>query len=357
MSAKLAWIEAARTLAMGMVVLSHVNDLTYLREGHKAWWSIALSVLVCFAVPCFFMISGYLLTSRSPGERPPISVSDFFKRKFAVLIIPFLIWNVIYLIVFHIAYGWSIVSAKTIWYLLTGYMHLYYVFVLIQFFVIYQWISPVLTEKGWLVITIAAAFLSLSFYIASEFLLLEKGGDLHFFEWYYGKAFVGWSLFFFWGCWLGRNPGMLSRLSGRIWGLGFLTLLSLVAYYAETYREISVFGYNARQYFLLSGLFFQWAAANFILAGLFRLDQSNRPKPILNRLASWGQDTFGIYLSHLVFLIGLVQLWRFFNLEAPPYFLLPLLFGLTWVLSWTLLQVSRIQGNSTLHKLLVGSRP
>jgi surface polysaccharide O-acyltransferase-like enzyme len=236
-------------------------------------------------------------------------------------------------------------------------MHLYFVFVLIQFFIIYQWISPRLTDNGWLRITFVAAFLSLCFYLVSEFLLLEKGADLHFFEWYYGKAFVGWSVFFFWGCWLGRNPWMLIRLSKRIGWLGLLTVLTLAAFYAETYREISAFGYNARQYFLLSGLFFQWTAANFVLAGLYRLDQPDRPKPWLNRLATRGQETFGIYLSHLVFIIGLVQIRKAFKLEAPPYLLLPLLFGLTWVLSWALIQVFRIQGGSLLRKILFGSRP
>jgi surface polysaccharide O-acyltransferase-like enzyme len=356
MKRTLTWIEAARTCAMAVVVLAHVNDLSYFRLGCKAWWSVGISVLVCFTVPMFFMISGYLLGRSENPTSHSLPISLFLKRKFETLIIPFLAWNVIYMVLFTLVFHWPLLSGKTIWYLATGYMHLYFVFVLIQFFFLFYLIKPYLHGQGLMRSLIGAVIFTALFYIASDLLLWTQGADNHFFEWHYGKAFLGWSLFFFWGVWLGRSPQFLAAMSKRLLPLGLAAAAAFLAFYWETHTELDLFGYNARQYFLITGVLYQFIGASFILALLYRLDQPDRRSFSLNLLAHSGVDTYGIYLSHLAILIGLLKAWEALDLPVMALIKIPVLLVATWFLSQFLVRVSQWSGFVYLSKILFGGR-
>jgi fucose 4-O-acetylase-like acetyltransferase len=353
----LKYIEVARTLAMATVVLAHVNDFSYLQHSHHTWWSITISVLVCFTVPMFFIVSGFLLgrKPRKEGERQPLRT--FFLHKTGTIIVPFLIWNCIYMLIFRYIYHQPIFSLQTGWFMVTGYLQLYYVFVLLQFFLLFQLVAHRLNDRVLGRLVIAGLVISTLFYTLSDALLWKQGADDHFFEWHYGKAFIGWTIFFVWGLWLGRGPERMAWLGGRYRFLGLATVLSFALYYAETQLQVSIFGQNARQYFLLTGLVFQFTCANFVLAALYQISRLKTAHTALFRwLADSGADTFGIYLAHNALLILLLVGWEKSGASGIAIIKIPLLFVITWWLSQLLVRITRKPALAPLHRLLFGAR-
>ncbi len=356
MKRSLNWIEAARTSGMALVVLAHINDTSYFSLGSKEWWSIGISVLVCCAVPMFFMVSGYLLGRKETPTINPPSKSIFFKRKFETIIIPFFAWNIIYMFLFKAIFNWPILSGKTIWFLTTGYMHLYFVFVLIQFYFIYYLIKPYLNERGLNVTLTGAILLTLLFYITSELLLWIQGPDHHFFEWHYGKVFIHWGIFYFWGAWIRRFTQVIVAFSRHLLLLGLGTIVAFTAFYWETHLEVTLWGYNVRQYFLITGILYQFISANFILALFYRLDQLYKKSFLLNFLSRSGIDTFGIYLSHLAIIYVLLTYWNVLNFSPMPLIKIPCLFAMTWFFSQMLVKLLRLKDFIHINKILFGGR-
>ncbi|MBU1740836.1 MAG: acyltransferase, partial [Proteobacteria bacterium] len=191
---ELVWVEATRTLAMAAVVLGHVNNFWYFSAGIEAWWSVVISVAIRCVVPAFFMISGFLLGRGlgSPGRTG--GGFGWWRRKLDVLVVPFLAWNVIYMVWFGVFQGRPVWSGLTLWNLATGYDHLYFVFVLLQFFGLWALVRDHLNERRLRMLLIWSAILSGLFYLVSDALLWLTGPDGHFFEWTFGKVFVGWGL-------------------------------------------------------------------------------------------------------------------------------------------------------------------
>jgi len=260
------------------------------------------------------------------------------------------------MVLFKLIFHWPLLSGKTIWYLTTGYMHLYFVFVLIQFFFLFYLIKPYLHGQGLMRSLISALVFTSLFYITSDLLLWIQGADNHFFEWHYGKAFIGWSLFFFWGVWLGRFPQFLVALSNRLLVLGLAAAAAFAAFYWESHVVLDLFGYGSRQFFLTTGVLYQFIGASFILALLYRLDQPDRKSFLLDLLAHTGVDTYGIYLSHLAILIGLLKAWEALDLPVMALIKIPVLLVATWFLSQFLVRVSQWSGFVYLNKILFGGR-
>ena len=350
----LIWVEAARTVAMVLVVLVHVNDMAVGPIQSKSWWSVGISVFVRWTVPLFFMVSGFLLGRGYHSRDSQPSMSSFFVRKFNTLIVPFLVWNLISMLVFRLAFGQPIWSHSTLWLMVTGYLQLYFVFVLLQFFVIYRVVEPYLAGRGLWWVLVSALVLSLAFYINSDLTVWTQGDDKHFYEWHYGKAFVGWSLFFFWGVVLGRRPNILDMMTRWRWLIGSAALVFFGVYYYETYLEMQRIGAAARQFFLISGLFFQFAGANFVLVLLYRLDYPGGRSWLLNWLGRFGADTFGVYLCHIVVLIGLIRLYSWLGLPGAAWVKAPVLLIATWFVCQGFLGLSRLPGLGFLHRLLFG---
>lgn len=191
------WIEVFRTLGMLGVVFFHTTELSYPSSGAEGPWMIAVSTIARFIVPAFFIISGLLLRRSYVSTGRDFEFKLFWKGKLKRIVVPFLVWNVIYMLMYRFLDGQQILSWNTLWQLITGYMHLYFVFVLLQFFFIYSLIQKYLSRKNLNYMLVASAAGSFLFYLSSELLLRINGPDKVFFEWHYGKIYIAWGLFFF----------------------------------------------------------------------------------------------------------------------------------------------------------------
>ncbi len=85
-SQKLGWVDVSRFLAAFLVVIAHVCDW-----GHEPWfWGANYYTLSRIAVPFFFLTGGFLLLSKDED------LWSFFSKRAARIVIPFLVWSVLY---------------------------------------------------------------------------------------------------------------------------------------------------------------------------------------------------------------------------------------------------------------------
>ncbi len=294
----LRFLEAARTLAMTVVVWSHASNTVFFREGDFSATPLFTSCLVTFAVPTFFCISGYLLALFAPagGDQAARPL-----RQIKKILPPFLAWNALTLIVLRLAYGMPLSSRAALVDLATGPAQLYYLFALLQILALAALTAPFASrtrEKAW-IMTGAAA--TLGFYLASTLALHLSPPTSHAFELVAIKLGPVWLGFFGLGGWLARTPSALESITRRWPLLAALAVCAFIAYWAAVDAQARSLGANYRQYFLLSGLAFQLAGCLALLGGC-RAAEACAGR-LFTLLADAGRDTLGIYLAHYVLVL------------------------------------------------------
>ena len=89
------WVDLVRVVAIFLVVVIHVSGQLTNVWGQipAAQWIVAdvYGGIARVSVPLFFMISGYLLLPRTE------SLGDFYSRRIPKIVIPLLVWSLIYL--------------------------------------------------------------------------------------------------------------------------------------------------------------------------------------------------------------------------------------------------------------------
>ena len=352
---KLTFIEVARVVGILAVVLVHTFEQTVEQAANTPVYQF-LSPLIRFVVPMFFIISGYVMGihHRNPGYR--VDIGSFWQRRFYTLVVPFLAWNVIYMLILEVANGQPIADVQTLLSLLTGYMHLYYVFVLLQFLLLYSLLANHINGRVLLVCLALAAVSSIAFYALSGSLLWTLGPDEHQFEWRWGKLFFGWAVFFFWGLWLGYAPAALERLKRYQWWLLLATVVAYVPYVIMTHGQYALFETFARDYFLLAGLPFQFLAATWLLALLYGLDARLRASAFFRRVASWGPYTFGVYVAHVAVLIGILVIWDRLVPSMPAGLEVVAVAGLTLLVTYGFVRLCLWPPLRLLGVILFGAR-
>lgn len=100
---RIFYFDELRALAILFVILCHTTTIYRPYYYNFSAMSIPsiLNMLGWVGVPLFFMISGALLLNRD------YSLKDFFKRRFARILIPFIFWIIITLILEYLLLGFS----------------------------------------------------------------------------------------------------------------------------------------------------------------------------------------------------------------------------------------------------------
>ncbi len=289
----ITWVDFIRVVAIFLVVVIHVSGQLTNVWGKipNIQWIIAdiYGGVARVSVPLFFMISGYLLLPRSE------SLSVFYTKRMPKLLIPLMVWSLIYL-------GWfcgnhpNTCTPSLAWNLLLvqgTYYHLWFLYSLLSIYLI----LPVLrlmfrpdTDKKilwylialWLifqpVLTMANKFWDFSIKISPPLA-------------------TGFVCFFLLGYLLGEITLSHARiiLSAVIWVIS--TLITIIGTYLFT-RNLGQF----------DGFFYDFVSLNVILASgavfiLLRWMSETKPftspkvHAIIRALAT---GAFGIYLVHVI---------------------------------------------------------
>ena len=353
--ARLTFIEVARVLGILVVVLMHTAGMAIAHLDSTSSYHV-LSPLGRFVVPLFFIISGLVLGLRHRDAGYRVDVKSFWQRRLHTLVVPFFAWNIVYMFLLEAAQGQSIFDWQTLFSVTTGYVHLYYVFVLLQFLLLYTLLSRYVRARVLVACLALAALSSIAFYAISDHLLWTLGPDEHQFEWRYGKLFFAWAVFFFWGLWLGYSSATLEWLKRRQWWLLLAALCAYVPYFLEMRTEFLRFGAFARDYFLLSGLPYQFLASTWVLAFLCGLEPRMRASRFMTRLAGFGPYAFGVYVAHLAFLVIIVAVWGKFLPALPAAIELLVIAALTILVSLSFLRLCFLPPFRLLGVVLFGGR-
>lgn len=129
-------VDALRIIAILAVLLIHITTKTLQTLDHNvliAPFSLLLNQVARFAVPLFFLISGFVLEL---NNRKVLSYVIFFKKRASRIVAPFLFWSTIY---FFIGWGFDLKKLYTLSFLQdilygTASYHLYFIPTLILFY-------------------------------------------------------------------------------------------------------------------------------------------------------------------------------------------------------------------------------
>lgn len=96
-----SYLYFLRIFSALLVILLHCVSPFYSNIalfGKRSWWILGfLNSISRTAVPIFFMISGYLMLSNPKT----LEIKSFYKKRLPHLLIPLLIWNIIYYLYFN----------------------------------------------------------------------------------------------------------------------------------------------------------------------------------------------------------------------------------------------------------------
>ena len=307
----LLWIEAARTIAMLVVVWSHASNTAFFREGDFSVTPLFSSCLVTFAVPAFFLLSGYLLSLHACLRPSDVPFSRRPAKQIKRLLPPFLAWNALTLLALKGLCGVPLLHWQRLLELVVGCMQLYFIFAMLQLLALARLTDLFASTRriaGW---TLAGLASTLAFYALSSILVAVSPPRDYVFELVGIRLAPAWAFFFFLGAYLARREDILAALTRRLPLLTIATALAFALYLYEVNREVSQIGGNYRQYFLLSGLVFQ-VLGTLTLCCACRVAERRGGGRLFAALAATGRDTLGIYLSHYILVLA------FYALIPPP---------------------------------------
>jgi len=352
---RLAFIEIARVLCIFLVVLLHSTDLVTQKYGYTPVTNF-ISTATLFVVPAFFMISAFLLAIRHRDPNYSVDTKKFWQSRLHTLVLPFLVWNVIYMLVLKNLFDVPILSFSTVFNLATGYIHLYFVFVLLQCLVIYSIIANKFTEKLVRNCLILFALVSIAFYGLSSYLLCTPVLHGTFFEWTYGKLILPWGIFFFWGIWLGYKPAALERVSQYRFYFFAAAIIALIPYLLSHSLQLYTFGGIYVGYFVITGLPFQFLAANALLGFLYHWEPSIQSNKKTMAVAKWGKYMFGVFIAHLAFLYYFNQGWTLLFPEVGAFWQITIETIFTFFITLAFVFICSKPRLSPLNRVLFGGR-
>lgn len=319
-------LDLLRICAAFFVILLHVLSPLHASLpdfGTRTWHAAnILNELVRTGVPIFLMLTGCLLLP-SPSTKV---FGSFYRRRLSRILIPFLIWNTIYYVVYRVQAGQPLLARAYLDELLNqgSAYHLWYVYTLGAIYLLLPFLARALEgcsnrQIFWLAFLAAfpatvRTFINIScpFYVYLTEPLMEG---------YLGYVILGY--------WLSRIK--LSRITAwaiPICGIGGWVMGVCFNYFRSSPEGLDLYfngGYTLNHYLL--------AAALFLAARHLRLPASPRLGAFLHRLSGL---TYTVYLAHVLVLALLARVLPMPTpaLEIAIY---PILcFVLCLVLAWGL---------------------
>lgn len=300
---RLREFDFLRAFAALSVIAIHITA-GFVQSSHLGYlWNQAMR----YAVPVFIILSGFLLYYVEIG-RPKMSYTGFLQKRFKKILIPYLIWTFLYVVftnrhemVDWIAGEWRTPFELTAKHLIlgTGYIHLYFLLIVLQLYVLY----PLL--RNWL--EAHASSLLISSFVVTLF--AQTMIYLHQLQVFvlpslgipYVSLFPLWLFYFVFGMLAAqRKQQWEEKLHGKtlllaiLWAVSFVLLL-VDSYVTKTYASSikpSVMLYCFTSYF-------------FLYAMSMRVRDT---KQKMGELLDWlSTHSFLIFLLHPLLLNMLVQ--------------------------------------------------
>ncbi|SFE86315.1 Peptidoglycan/LPS O-acetylase OafA/YrhL, contains acyltransferase and SGNH-hydrolase domains [Paenibacillus catalpae] len=176
---RLPEIQLVRALLIIAVIMIHATSFATLQMKDSSLYPVYhfLNVSMAFATPAFVFLSGFVLFY-SYYTRPlnGALISTFYRKRITFVIIPYVLFSIIYFILYYNAYTPTMPAEETfrsfLIKLATGkaYTHLYYVFIMAQMYVLFPILLMVFRRFSGLIkwAVPAALLIQLGFFIWNE---------------------------------------------------------------------------------------------------------------------------------------------------------------------------------------------
>ena len=316
---KLLEIQYARAFAMVTVLFVHFSSNGLIGSPLDSPMSHAYGLansIGRLGVPVFFLLSGLVLfytTNKRPFNLD--TIKTFYKKRIQFIIIPYITVSLGYFVfTWVVYYNYSLLEGMQLFIkqLFTGqtHMHLYFLFILIQFYFIFPILYYVYKKSRLSV----GALLVISLIVQFGWVYLNK----HYFEVSNRSiVFLTYFSFFAFGGALGLHyekvRQALSKVTFKFVSIGtFVIAVSLMYIYDRTARTGIMYSYITDGSVISTLFDVLWtllgisAAICFLVIGKWIVDrQFVRTGKFLNRIADL---SFGIYLIHPFFLIIFMEL-------------------------------------------------
>ncbi|WP_321373630.1 acyltransferase family protein [uncultured Draconibacterium sp.] len=314
---KLEWADDLRIFAILAVIVIHavipiVHNFNSI--SLKYWWlGNILNSASRFCIPVFLMLTGALML---PKE---YQLGDFFKKRMLRILLPFILWNFIYIV-----YKWNrdSIEINFLEYSLSqfqggAYYHLWYVYMIIGIYLIFpvlnKWIkyASIVEMRYFLVIWIISLLLKVPS-VKNYFPNINLG---------YFAEFIGYPV-------LGHYLNIISirkvKQVSILLFIGGITITAIGAYVLSNVQKA------------INEDFYSYLSLNVMMSsiGIFLfIKNTNLFKPSRYKIFKlMGDHSYGIYLSHLLFLELMINVgitWDFLH----PFIGIPLTILLCLILS------------------------
>ncbi|WP_152392629.1 acyltransferase [Paenibacillus guangzhouensis] len=329
---KILEIQSLRGLAFLAVVMQHAvahyAAVPEMQLGDGVMMAILL-VLSKFAVPVFVFITGLVLFY---NDKDDFHYGVFIKKRLSDILLPYLIWSVIYYGINHGWYDlWQFVQLA-----FTGKAsyHLWYVVMIMQFYLLFplwryavRWITRKLI--GWrgvaVLLLAAAAYIVLmgQVYVIGQVLQEHPIPVLtELFNKYADRNALYYYLYFMMGAAAGLHVEVWNRFVLRYRIIYWPVFIALYGYFISVsvgaFHTSQGLKYNFYHVFLLRPLMAVFLISSILVVYHFAILCARQPTSRMNRLFTWiGMYSYGAYLAHAVTLRLGYKVDHFFLLALP----------------------------------------
>ncbi|KPN95217.1 acyltransferase [Lysinibacillus sp. ZYM-1] len=310
-------LNITRALAILAVLLIHSTStpVTALSNESKLYsLYVFFNIFPKFAVPVFIFLSGFVLFyNYIQKDFTKKLIVRFYKKRVTQILIPYLIFSVFYYtaVQFYVTHDFSLTwhalfSFEFLEKLLIGkaYTHLYYIFIMVQFYLMFPLFLYILKKKPALsphLIWIGFALQWIFIQLNAEFWQYPYRGSISFSYIFYflTGAFLG-IYFEKYKLWLHLKKENFPIFIYFVWALWLVsTIYNIYLYYyvfsSQTYLANSI---TFELVFQLQSI---TACIVLLQLSFWIYDKGN--KAFVNGLINLGTLSFGIYLLHPFFLL------------------------------------------------------
>lgn len=302
-------IQMIRGLAIFAVVLIHTCP--------AGMWQVIIRPFINFCVATFIFLSGYLTKIENDNWYV------FFKKRIAKVLIPYIIWNVLYTLYNYAISGWGGIRRIIVNLITTkSAAQLYFVFVYIQFVLLTPLLGKLLKTKyhwiGWFITPVST--------VIFKYYYLLSGNEMNkYVSMIWGVCCLSWFTFYYLGLMLGNKIKICKYDSKKL--LVFYGL-SIILQMGEGYIFLLLGDANCGTQAKLTAFL---TSAIFILLVYEFLNNNIDIK--CKFLTVLGDCSFGIYLSHIMIMKVLSFIPYYTSIPYIVNSLIVLVLSLVFVLS------------------------
>lgn len=272
-------IDYFRVFACFSVIVIHVSAIgvvSFNQTSSYYKFIIFINRFFSFAVPAFIFLSGMTNSYNKIGK---VNYFKFIKRKVSRILIPYLVWNIIYYTVLLICYDWQINIVFFLRKFITGdmYYHLYFVVIIVQLYLLTPVFDYIFSKYNKNNILIIAAIITILSSIKLKFI-------------YSDRIFLKYLIYYVLGIYAAKEYNTFVKKVKKYKVFSFITYIILTIIYAILfhYKNYTVIDYICVPFSIVSIIFYYSVCMNLNMC----------KNKIYNVITKISKSSYYIYLMH-----------------------------------------------------------